>query len=334
MSDVQPRSFAGATPDLAQSLEGVLRECCGGRLGHVDWFHSHHQRGGAATGFTTWRADSGESLEVVVKLPVTPVEHRWTVALGEIDPSRWGDRWAHGRPTPRVVAAGTALGGYDLAWLVLERLAGPALSNDRMCEQAALDLLRAAADFQAAAIHAAPLGPAPPSPDWERLLERSRALCRTGGVSDAQKWNDEVRRVQRALPVLRRRWESRPINAWCHGDLHPGNALRRPGPDGGCPCVLVDLALVHAGHWVEDALYLERQFWGHEKVLGIKPVPTLARLRRERGLPADDSYGDLALVRRVLAAACAPALSEREGNPRYLRAAMEIIGRCLPQAMK
>jgi hypothetical protein len=345
MGDGVPGSFdarstgAGRPPEggghvLAQSLEPVLRSVSEGRLGPIEWFQSHHQRGGSATGFATWRTDDAGVVDAMVKLPVGPVEHRWTCALGSVEPGQWLARWALAKPTPRVLASGTTLGGYDLAWLVVERLHGPALANDRMDEQAALDLLRAAADFQADAIRAAPLGPGPAPPDWERLLERSRELCRAGGVPDAQRWNEQIKTVQRALPVLRRRWETRPINAWCHGDLHPGNALRRTGPDGTNVCVLVDLALVHAGHWVEDALYLERQFWGHEKMLGLKPVPTLARLRRERGLPADDAYGDLALVRRVLAAACAPALSEREGNAKYLRAAMEVIGRCLPQAVK
>jgi hypothetical protein len=97
----------------------------------------------------------------------------------------------------------------------------------------------------------------------------------------------------------------------------------------------VDLALVHPGNWVEDALYLERQYWGHSELLhGVKPLSTLAKFRRERGLPTDECYADLATVRRVLMAACAPALIEREGNPKYLHAALDLIERFLPQAAK
>jgi hypothetical protein len=93
--------------------------------------------------------------------------------------------------------------------------------------------------------------------------------------------------------------------------------------------------LVHSGHWAEDALYLERQFWGHERAInGLKPVPMLARLRRDRGLPADDNYGDLAMVRRVLMAAVAPTMIDREGSPTYLVAAHDILERCLPQAAR
>jgi hypothetical protein len=97
----------------------------------------------------------------------------------------------------------------------------------------------------------------------------------------------------------------------------------------------VDLALVHPGHWLEDALYLERQYWGHTELLhGIKPVSLIAKYRRERGLPTDENYADLAVVRRVLMAACAPALVDREGNPKYLHAALEVIERFLPQAAR
>jgi hypothetical protein len=329
----------GDAHDLAVLLGPLLRQACADNLGPIEWFRSVHQRGGAATGFSTWRTHDARTIPVLVKIPVSPTEHRWTTALGAGDVAQWSERWSLTIPTPRVVASGTSLAGYDLAWIIEERLTGPHLPQS-LDEASALDLLTAAADFQAAAMKVAPLETRPPSPDWDRILDRVRSLIRADAFPDARRWNEIIRKVQRVLPILRHRWDSRPINAWCHGDLHAGNALRRLAPDGtelADPrhgCVLIDLALVHPGHWVEDALYLERQFWGHEKQLGIKPVPTLARLRRERGLPADDAYGDLAMVRRVLTAACAPAMLEREGNIRYLRAAMEIIERCLPQAAK
>ncbi|GJQ29421.1 MAG: hypothetical protein HBSAPP03_13050 [Phycisphaerae bacterium] len=328
----------GDAHDLAALLGPVLLRVTEGRLGPISWFRSAHQRGGAATGFSTWQLPNGSTTPALVKLPIGPVEHRWTTSLGTCDPAQWNERWSMAIPTPRVLASGTDLGGYDLAWLVVERLTGAGLPQT-LDEETGLDLLRAAADFQAAAMKAAPLGPRPASPDWDRTLERVRELIRADAFPEASRWGELIRKVRRALPILQHRWESRPINAWCHGDLHPGNAIRRVAPDGDDPagrhgCVLIDLALVHPGHWVEDALYLERQYWGHEKQLGLKPVPTLARLRRERGLPADDSYGDLAMVRRVLMAACAPALLDREGNPKYLRAALEIMERCLPQAVR
>jgi hypothetical protein len=327
--------------DLADLLGPSLQRASAGRLGPIEWFHSPRQRGGAATGFSRWD-DRGEGLPVLVKFPVSPGELRWTTALGSVPIEAWDERWALTLPTPRVLASGDTLDGYDAAWLVTERLAShPPPGGDYAA--LAEDLLRATADFQAAAMKVAPLDARPAAHDWEATVARSRQIAKAGGIPEAHRWQDALKRVQRALPILAFRWESRPVNAWCHGDVHPGNALRRvlprevPDPDlvNRHGCVLIDLALVHCGHWAEDALYLERQFWGRREALGLlKPVPMLARLRRERGLPADDNYGDLAMARRVLAGACAPALLDREGHPKYLAEALATVERDLAQASR
>jgi hypothetical protein len=334
------------THDLAIALGPALCDHCSGRLGPIEWFKATWQRGGAATGFSTWDAgpsDSGQHqrIGVIVKFPVGPCELRWTTALGAAPLDSWHAKDSLARATPRVVAAGHALGGYDLAWLITERLQGPAISSN-LSEQSLLDLLTAAADFQLDALRAAPVEPAPAAPHWDKALEHARQVAHDGGLHEGQKWNDAIKKVQKHLTLLAGRWNARPINAWCHGDLHPGNALRRPLPDNhstnGTPprnCVLIDLALVHPGHWIEDALYLERQFWGHEPLLhGVKPLSTLAKFRRERGLSTDDHYDQLANIKRVLTAACAPSLIEREGNPKYLHAALATIDRLLPQCLK
>jgi hypothetical protein len=98
------------------------------------------------------------------------------------------------------------------------------------------------------------------------------------------------------------------------------------------PCVLIDLALVHPGSWIEDAVYLERQFWGKpEALFGIHPVSTLAKHRRDLGLRTDGDYGTLANLRRVLMASVAPLYFAQEGHPRYLHAALETLDKLLPQ---
>ncbi len=323
---------AGDTGDahsLAAALTPALMQECGGRLSPIEWFRSTWQRGGSATGFAHWKRETGSEIEVLVKLPVGPVEHRWTTRLGAVPEPDWASPGACSLPTPRVAAAGRAIGGYDLGWLVVERLDGRALTAQ--WDKGALeDLLRAAAQLHRAAASAEPfegVGP-PPPPDWDALVHRSRDACREGDVPDAQRWNEVLKRVQRVVRSLAARWAARPINCWCHGDLHPGNGMRRP--EGGC--VLIDLAFMHPGHWVEDAIYLERQFWSHpERIFGIHPVSVLARFRREAGLAADDDYGSLANVRRVLMAACVPGLLEREGSPKYAHAALDLLQRLLPQ---
>jgi hypothetical protein len=324
------------TPDglsLGVGLGPALIEQLGGRLSAIEWFRSTWQHGGAATGFARWMRDDGGEEEVMVKLPVGPVEFRWTTQLSDAADylnGLTGKPDADHFPAPRVMASGDSVGGHDLAWLVIERLDGQTLTHG-WCRRSLEDLIKSAALLQARAEHLAPVGAAPQAQDWERLIQRAREIARAADLPEAQHWNDSVRRVQKHLPLLAAKWASRPIIAWCHGDLHPGNAMRRRGqPDR--PCVLIDLALMHAGHWVEDAVYLERQFWGHpEGLFGIHPVSQLAKHRRELGLNTEGDYGAVANVRRVLMAACAPVYMEREGNSRYLHAALETIDKALPQ---
>jgi len=363
---LRPPPADADTHDLAVSLGPALVDHCSGRLGPIEWFKASWQRGGSATGFSTWDIGNGQRIGVIVKFPVGPCELRWTTALGSTHFDRWHHSDSLACPTPRVIASGQSLAGYDLAWLITERLQGPALSSS-LSAQTILDLLGAAADFHAAALRAAPVSGTPPLAPWEKAIDHSRRVARAGGIQDDQKWNDTLKKVHKHLHQLMARWEARPINSWCHGDLHPGNALRRPlhtttngpahahnshnshdnphasgmngqaasSPHTSHPCVLIDLALVHPGHWIEDALYLERQFWGHEPLLhGVKPLSAMAKLRRERGLEIDEHYDQLANIRRVLTAACAPANIEREGNPKYLHAALDVIERLLPQTLK
>lgn len=345
---------AGGASSLAAALEPVLRTVCQDRLSAVEWFRSSWQAGGAATGFATFQVEGAEPVPVVVKLPVGPAEFRWTVALGglphaaeklddgplddggmcEVSP---GYACAMG-PTPRVFAAGTVIGGYDLAWLVVERLHGTPVSGS-MSRASIESMLRAAADWYARAARLRTIDGSRglKTEDWEGLLAKAREAIKTHHIAEQQRWNHIVHQVQRALPTLLPRWNARPINTWCHGDLHPGNAMLRNGfaGNGTGGCVLIDLALVHPGHWVEDAVYLERLHWGRSEALdGVKPVNFLARACRDAGLSTAEDYTLLANVRRVLMAATAPAFLAREGHPKYIHAALETLERCMPLAMR
>lgn len=306
-------------------LGPVLREQCGGRLSEVSWFRSDWQRGGAATGYATYTGDDSAEHEVVVKLPVGPVEHRFSVALSRTD-----------APTPRVLADGDAVGGYDLAWLVLERLPGGPLPPE-VGKAGLQELAEAAARLQQRACECEPPGKPHAEPDWEALLGRARETVKQSNLQSAGQWNDLIHKLQRALPRILPAWTGRAINTWRHGDLHPGNAMRRE--DGSCfgpaGCVLIDLGEMRPGHWVEDAVYLEHLYWRKPELLeGAKCVSLLARARKALGLDTSDDYPALANIRRVLYAASAPATLLQDGSGAHLAAAQATLERLLPVVTK
>lgn len=324
----------GDSLSLGSALGPVLREVCRERLGPIDWFRSTWQRSGAATGFSTWKGPEGVERRVVVKLPVSPKEYSWTLRLGAVDAEAWDADEALERSTPRVVAAGEALGGYDLAWLVVERLDGNPISS-RLNHENLRGLIGAIADFQFRAARVRPVTETPDHPDWERLIAKARQLVPECGIAQPQRWASALKHVSKVLDRLVDAWRARPTGTWCHGDAHPGNAMLRPLPDGSERCVLIDLGLVHPGHWIEDALYLERLFWGHEdKLFGVDPLHALAEARKAAGLPTAGDVERLGAIRRVLMAACVPVFLAREGSARYVEAALERLEAGLSRAEK
>jgi hypothetical protein len=96
--------------------------------------------------------------------------------------------------------------------------------------------------------------------------------------------------------------------------------MSRGGINHGLVC-LIDMAEVHAGHWVEDAVYLERQLWARPERLKVhKPVKEIAAARKRLGLPVDAEYPRLAMIRRALLAATAPRFLK--SHPAYLDACL------------
>lgn len=325
MSDPQPPEIGGLA-SLAPQLAPALVEACDGRLTEIRWFKSDWQRGGAATGYARFACDGGVR-DVVIKLPVGPTELKFHVWLSQC-----------GAPTPRVVFHGESVGGYDLGWLVMERLPGDPLAEDKHASVIE-ELITAAAHFQK---HASEVAPNPPEPkerfDWPVLAEKALKMIHDHPeLPEKSKWKDAVKSAQKCMARLVAKWNARPITGWCHGDLHAGNAMRRPeGSVWGEPCcVLLDLAEVHPGHWTEDAVYLERLHWGKPELLhGHKPVKLLAAARRRLGLDNGENPGDVAMVRRVLMASVAPAFFPREGHPKYLHAALEMLEKHLQEAVR
>ena len=111
-----------------------------------------------------------------------------------------------------------------------------------------------------------------------------------------------------------------------HGDAHLGNILQ----DNRGEVRLIDFAEVRAGHWVEDAITLERPLWQRPELLSeVDPVDKIAGYRRQMGLPVSPEDGRLAAIRRTLLAATAPAWSQTEGGVSGLRSTLTVLERGL-----
>lgn len=310
------------SPDLfGTSLEPALIQACNGRLSAIRWFRTDWQRGGAVTGFATWRDPQDHEHAVLVKLPVPPQELRWLDRLQVEEPDV--------PVVPRLFASGVELGGYDLAWVVMERLDfGPL---DGTWDGAEFDLLiEAAARFHAAAAEF-PIDREPPEENWPQLLDRARKALRDVALPDSQRWNTLLKALKKKLKPMLQHWHARETTTWCHGDLHLANAMTRtPAPAG--PAILFDLARVHVGHWIEDAVYFEHLFWSvPQRVNGRDLVKTLAQHRKASGLPVEPDWPRLANIRRVLLAIGNLAAQGRRPDPVQAAAALATVDRLLPQ---
>lgn len=316
-------SDAPAMPghDLGPQLQPALESNCDGRLSDIRWFTTDWQRGGAATAHASWKGEDGIEYDVVVKLPVGPTELKFHTRLAE-----------RGAPVPCVVASGTEIGGYDLAWIVMERLPGDPLSKS--VEKKTFRLIcESVGEFYARAESCVPLETIASPTKWEGILDKARKAIHESAIPNEQRWTNAVKKTQKALPMLAAKWRTRPINAWCHGDLHPGNALMREenSPWGQPGCVLIDFAEIRPGHWVEDAVYLERLYWGRPEVIkGVKTTSLIAKGRRNNGLENGEDYAELGNIRRVMIASCVPAFLQREGHPTYLEGALGVLEKLLP----
>jgi hypothetical protein len=293
------------------SLEPVLRQACDGHLSPVNWFRTPWQRGGALTGYATFADDAG-SHAVVAKLPVAPRERQWLMRLQD-----------RADVAPRLYAHGESLGGYDIAWIVMERLPYGPLGPT--WEGREFDLLVEAAGRFYEQTAGVPVDQPPPQRDWGQLFEQARDNLQTHDLADEQRWKNAFKQVHRRLKDWLEIWNARATNSWCHGDLHLANALSRiPSPGG--PAVLIDFAEVHPGHWVEDATYFEHLFWARRQRLGGRKLCSqIARERKTRGLPVDPDWPRLASVRRVLLAMSTPALLRYDGDRQHVRAALEVL---------
>ena len=273
-----PSASSREAPFGAALIEPILRQTCNGRLSPISWFRTDWQRGGALTGYATYECDDGVRRDAVVKMPVPPSERSWLLRF-EPFPDL----------VPKLYAHGETLNGYDLAWIVMERLPHGPLGQAWSGKEFDL-MIEAAGRFYAAA-HGFPIDRSRPSRDWESLLHQSRDHIQSHDVANEQRWKTALREVHRKLKEWHRTWSLWPADHWCHGDLHLGNAMtRRPAPDG--PAVLFDLAEVHVGHWIDDAVYFEHLYWARpHKLDGRKLCTQIARERKTPGIKRSNPIG-------------------------------------------
>jgi len=318
---------------LGDQFGPLLQEASGGRLGPIGWFRADWQRSGAKTGRAEWLLDDGEvnqvlkrsvggagKARVVVKIPVGPVEYLWNERM------QADGEDAHGI-TAMTFASGKTLGGYDFAWIVMERFgSGPLFGVKR---KDAVDLAAdAAARFYRRAVRYS-VDEAKRLEDWPALLERARESCRSEMLPKSQSWHSAIKKLQKHGQGWIREWKERPITGWIHGDLHPANVMSR-SDDPEDPAMLIDLAAVRPGHWIEDAVYLERIYWARRSLIdGHDPVSLIGKARKRYGLAGlSGDEGDiqrLSRIRRALLAATAPAYLKSEGSPRYLSACLSVL---------
>lgn len=306
---------------LAQGLADVLQVACQGRLGQITWFKADWQRGGAATGTAKYKINGDTYDQVVVKLPVVQRELLWT--------RRLQDDSNENLVIPKLYASGEILGGYDMAWIVIERFEHGPLGLHWFDEHIS-HITQAAARFhKATSVH--PIIEAPNSEDWNQLVHESQDNLKINVIEHSERWKAALKMLRGKLKDIVSEWNARSIDQWLHGDLHLANAMSRVSIEQG-PVSLIDLAEVRPGHWIEDAIYLERQLWANPaRLKAAKPVRAMAHARKELGLQNGEMYPRLAIIRRALLAGTALRFLKNEGHPRYLEACLNWLERSLAE---
>lgn len=299
---------------LAGAMAPLLVDACGGRLRDIHWYRTDWQRGGALTGYATFESDDAGAVDVVIKLPVPPAELTWLKRLQTAE-----------NVVPKLFGSGSELGQYDMAWVVMERLAHGPLGMK--WNGAEFDLLIEAAGRFYLAAGGHPVDGQARSRDWEAIIKLARDKVRQHSVPDESQWAKTLKAAQKKLKGWVDLWHDRPIEDWCHGDLHLANAMTRVAPPEG-PALLFDFALTRPGHWVEDAVYFEHLFWSQsDRLGGRKLCKMIARERKRLGLKNDPNWADYAQVRRALLALATPASLDQRGDPAHLQAALEVLQR-------
>ncbi|MEM6756542.1 MAG: aminoglycoside phosphotransferase family protein [Planctomycetota bacterium] len=310
----------GSVGGLGESLGRMLVSQLSPRLGPVHAFRTEWQRGGALTGYAKWSGDGGTtSVDVVVKVPVPPCEVFWLTALQDAGVEGAG-------LVPRVYASGEAVGGYDLAWVVMEKIEHGPINGP--WGGAGVDLLiEALAAFHASAEPTSATHGKPVERNWSAMIERSRKVVSDGGLPEAQRWKGALKKAKKRAAQWQAAWDGRSVSGWCHGDFHAANVMSRSAAPGG-PGVLIDFAQTRPGHWLEDAVYYEHQHWATpDRLEGRQPCKRLAETRRAAGQAVDGQWAELAAALRAYFAIAAPQTLGRRHGEAHLAAALGVLER-------
>jgi aminoglycoside phosphotransferase (APT) family kinase protein len=272
----------------------------------MDW-----QRGGALTGTAQYESTDGPR-EAFVKFPVPGRELSWIRRLQDCeDPPI----------VPRLFESGESLAHHDIGWLVMERLPGMPLGS--RWSPGHLSRTASACASMQACMTGIPIDRPKRKDDWERWLEQSSQSIIENELPEKKRWAAALRLARIHWNDIIGQWRARTPIHWIHGDLHLGNAMFRN--DGKTIC-LVDLAEVRPGHWIEDALYLERLYWSHpDRVRDECPLESMLEARLKLGLEVGKGIVALANARRILLAATTPAFIAQEGTRAHLKASLNVL---------
>jgi hypothetical protein len=307
-----PSDEQGHLPS-GHELEDEIRQACNGRLIDFHWFRTDWQRGGASTAKGLFIKNDLETVNVVIKFPIPAVERLWLKRLSDA-----GDDIV-----PEVFAHGDRLGNYAIDWIVMEYLPHGPLSSK--WDGMEFDLLVEAYGRMADAMDQFKVDEEPPGKDWEAIWHKSRENVHAHAIANEQRWNKALKQAHRHLKDWLIKLDDQPIDHWVHGDLHLGNALSRVAPPSG-PALLIDFACVHAGHWLDDAVYLEHLYWARRDMLkGRKLCSMIAKQRKQHGLRVCADWPQWAQIHRALLAMSTPAMLEHDGSPAHVEAALEIL---------
>lgn len=248
--------------------EPSLRELADLAVFGADW-------GTSGLHFTgKWAASS---VEVVLKVGVSPAQRWWTEIIAKEDPSL----------VPMLYASGCRLGDTEIGWILTERLPGGLHSGWNGLEFGML--MAAGARFQRFALRH------PTGPHSVTTIEEVATWIRSAIDRDVPGPSASL------LESLDHDWklvsEACPPEI-CHGDLHMANVLSRTPAPQLSDAVLIDFEPT-VMPWAFEAAYCQVLNSDPSRIGWHGLVPLMAEKRHSLGLPTITSHAQLKRVEAI-----------------------------------